>query len=221
MRPEDPPAVHIEIENEWAWCGARRLALPPRAFAVLRHLVEHRGRLITKDELIAAVWRDAVVSDAAVASGIRDVRKALGDQLAQHPRPRGPVRLPPVRGHPRRPRPARRLRVARAHPGRRRPPLALPRGLSGRHGTPGLRCRSRTVREAPPRRGRVRTHSSPWETSVTARADRSLAGTWGLLRRRPLGGAVAVRATTVGGGRSPPPRFSSGSRSAAPGRGTA
>ena len=81
-QPENPPAVRIEAENEWAWCGARRLELAPRAFAVLRHLVEHRGRLITKDELLTAVWRDAIVSDAALASGIRDLRKALGDSSA-------------------------------------------------------------------------------------------------------------------------------------------
>src|SRR5262245_41464241 len=78
-RSEEPPAIRIEPENEWAWCGARRLELAPRAFAVLRHLVEHRGRLITKDELLTTVWRDAVVSDAALASGIRDLRRALGD----------------------------------------------------------------------------------------------------------------------------------------------
>lgn len=79
LRADAPPAVRIEIENEWAWCGARRLTLTPRVFAVLRHLVEHSGRLITKEELLATVWRDAVVSDAALASGIRDLRKALGD----------------------------------------------------------------------------------------------------------------------------------------------
>jgi len=78
-RPEDPREVRIEAENEWAWCGARRLELTPRAFAVLRHLVEHRGRLITKEELFTTVWRDAIVSDAALSSCIRDLRKALGD----------------------------------------------------------------------------------------------------------------------------------------------
>src|SRR5262245_16820708 len=77
--PAHPPAVRIEPENEWAWCGAQRLTLAPRAFAVLRHLVEHRGRLITKDELFATVWQGAIVSDAALASGIRDLRRALGD----------------------------------------------------------------------------------------------------------------------------------------------
>ena len=54
-------------------------ALTPRAFAVLRHLVDHAGRLVTKEELLTKVWRDAIVSDAALASCIRDLRKALRD----------------------------------------------------------------------------------------------------------------------------------------------
>src|SRR5215813_1203289 len=82
MRPEEPLAVRIEAENEWVWCGTRRLELMPRAFAVLRHLVEHRGRLVTKEELLSAVWRDTIVSDAALSSCIRDLRKALGDRSA-------------------------------------------------------------------------------------------------------------------------------------------
>ena len=84
-RPGNLPAVRIEASNEWAWCGEQRLQLMPRAFAVLCHLVEHAGRLMTKDELLATVWRDAIVSDAALASCIRDLRRALGDS-AEAPR---------------------------------------------------------------------------------------------------------------------------------------
>ena len=79
MSPSSVPAVRIEAENEWAWCGRKRLSLMPKAFAVLRHLVDHAGRLVTKEELLAAVWRDTIVSDAALASCIRDLRRALGD----------------------------------------------------------------------------------------------------------------------------------------------
>jgi DNA-binding winged helix-turn-helix (wHTH) protein/predicted ATPase len=78
-QPDRPSAIRIEAENEWAWCGERRLELAPRAFAVLRHLVQSPGRLITKEELLTTVWRDAIVSDAALSSCIRDLRKALGD----------------------------------------------------------------------------------------------------------------------------------------------
>lgn len=78
-RTSDAPAVRIEAENEWAWCGQRRLELMPRAYAVLRHLVDHPGRLITKDELFGTVWSGAVVSEAALTSCIRDLRRALDD----------------------------------------------------------------------------------------------------------------------------------------------
>jgi DNA-binding winged helix-turn-helix (wHTH) protein/predicted ATPase len=78
-RTGDAPAIRIEAENECAWRGEQRLQLMPRAFAVLRHLVDHAGRLITKEELLTQVWRDAIVSDAALTTCIRDLRRALGD----------------------------------------------------------------------------------------------------------------------------------------------
>ena len=75
----DRPAVRLELENERAWCGERLLDLTPKAFATLRHFVEHPERLITKDDLLAAVWGDTVVSEAAISSCIRDLRRALAD----------------------------------------------------------------------------------------------------------------------------------------------
>ncbi len=78
-RARQPADVRIEAADERAWCGQQQLELTPRAFAVLRHLVEHAGRLVTKEELLVAVWHDTVVSDAALTSCIRDLRQALGD----------------------------------------------------------------------------------------------------------------------------------------------
>ena len=77
-RPDHPP-VRIEAENEWAWCGDRRLELTPKSFAILRHFVDQAGRLVTKEDLLAAVWGDTVVSEAALTSCIRDLRRALAD----------------------------------------------------------------------------------------------------------------------------------------------
>lgn len=74
-----PPAVRIELENQWVWCGDRRLELTPKVFAVLRHLVEHPARLVTKDELLAAVWGGVAVGEATLSSAIRDLRRALDD----------------------------------------------------------------------------------------------------------------------------------------------
>ncbi len=79
MTDAHAPAVRIELENERAWCGERLLDVPPKVFAILRHFVEHRERLVTKEELLAAVWGDTFVSEAALTSCIRDLRRALHD----------------------------------------------------------------------------------------------------------------------------------------------
>ncbi|MBI3801903.1 MAG: AAA family ATPase, partial [Deltaproteobacteria bacterium] len=78
------PAVRLDLENEWAWWGEQRLELMPKAFAVLRQLVTHAGRLVTKEELLTTVWGATVVSEAALTSCIRDVRKALGETAARY-----------------------------------------------------------------------------------------------------------------------------------------
>jgi DNA-binding winged helix-turn-helix (wHTH) protein len=53
--------------------------LPPRAYAVLLHLVEHSGSLITKDELLDAVWGELHVTDGALKRCVAELRKALED----------------------------------------------------------------------------------------------------------------------------------------------
>ena len=73
-------------------CGARPVALEPRAFALLAHMLEHQGRLVEKDELIASVWGGRIVSDAAISTAIKAVRRALGDDGS------APVWLKTVRG---------------------------------------------------------------------------------------------------------------------------
>jgi adenylate cyclase len=53
--------------------------LRPKAFDVLRHLVENPGRLIAKEELIKAIWPDTFVTDDSLVQCIREVREAIGD----------------------------------------------------------------------------------------------------------------------------------------------
>jgi DNA-binding winged helix-turn-helix (wHTH) protein len=43
--------------------GQKPIALRPKTWSVLRYLVAHPGVLVTKDELLDAVWADTVVSD--------------------------------------------------------------------------------------------------------------------------------------------------------------
>lgn len=57
----------------------REVALRPKSFEVLRHLVENAGRLVTKDELIKAVWPNVTVTDESLARCISEVRRAIAD----------------------------------------------------------------------------------------------------------------------------------------------
>src|SRR5712692_1678116 len=67
----------VDTQNECVRRGMESIKLTPKAFAVLRYLVEHPGRLVTKDELFEAVWKETVVSDIALAVCVREIRKGL------------------------------------------------------------------------------------------------------------------------------------------------
>ncbi|HEU4521018.1 MAG TPA: FHA domain-containing protein [Thermoanaerobaculia bacterium] len=51
----------------------------PKVYELLRYLVEHRGRLISKEELLDAVWGEVHVSDGSVNRTITELRHILGD----------------------------------------------------------------------------------------------------------------------------------------------
>jgi len=55
------------------------LKLRPKSFDVLAYLVRNPGRLVGKDELVNAIWRDVVVTDNSLAQCVRDIRSALSD----------------------------------------------------------------------------------------------------------------------------------------------
>lgn len=63
------------------WRGAQAIKLTPKAFAALRHFVERPGQLVTKDDLLTAVWSQTVVSEATLASCIQALRQALRDRV--------------------------------------------------------------------------------------------------------------------------------------------
>ncbi len=53
--------------------------LRPQAWQVLRHLALNAGRVVTKEELLGAVWPGLVVTDDSLVQAVGDVRRALGD----------------------------------------------------------------------------------------------------------------------------------------------
>src|SRR5258705_8213030 len=77
------PPFRLDTGNQCLWRGEglaeERILVAPKAFAVLRYLVEHPGRLVTQDELFEALWPKTYVQPEVLKSHIAAIRRMLGD----------------------------------------------------------------------------------------------------------------------------------------------
>jgi DNA-binding winged helix-turn-helix (wHTH) protein/predicted ATPase len=75
----------LEYANARLLRDGRDIPLSPKAFDVLAYLAGRPDQLVSKNQLLASVWPDVVVSDASVKVCVREIRKALADD-ADSPR---------------------------------------------------------------------------------------------------------------------------------------
>jgi TolB-like protein/Tfp pilus assembly protein PilF len=59
--------------------GGEVIAVGPQVFDLLAHLLRNRERVVSKDDLLDAVWRGRIVSESTLTSHINAVRRAVGD----------------------------------------------------------------------------------------------------------------------------------------------
>ncbi|MGZ3285685.1 MAG: alpha/beta fold hydrolase [Xanthobacteraceae bacterium] len=69
----------LDVERRELRRASRLIAMEPQVFDLLVHLVRNRERVVSKDDLIEAVWQGRVVSESTLTSRINAVRKAVGD----------------------------------------------------------------------------------------------------------------------------------------------
>ena len=72
--------IEIDAGTSTVRRSGRELALQPKIFGVLRYLLENRHRVISKDELLVAVWQGESVHESTVPWSISHVRDALGQR---------------------------------------------------------------------------------------------------------------------------------------------
>src|SRR5713101_4077513 len=72
--------VRIDLASECVWRGEQALKFTPTAFALLHYLAAHPGRLITKNELLDAIWPETAVTEGVLTTHVRQIRQALGDE---------------------------------------------------------------------------------------------------------------------------------------------
>ena len=59
--------------------GVDEIEVRPKTFEVLKLLVENAGRLVSKDEIVAAVWPDVTVTDDSLVQCVKELRRAFGE----------------------------------------------------------------------------------------------------------------------------------------------
>ena len=72
-------SFHLDLLQSRLWRQEQPIALRPQAFAVLRYLVMHADRLVTKAELLQHVWGGRQVTDSVLRGCIHAIRVALAD----------------------------------------------------------------------------------------------------------------------------------------------
>lgn len=90
-RQDSPDTVYrfgdylLDCSRDGLSRNGEKLHLEPQVLLLLCYLVEHRHRVVSKGELIEMIWQGRVISDAALNTCIRSVRRALGDSSgSQH-----------------------------------------------------------------------------------------------------------------------------------------
>ena len=70
----------LDMVNLCLWRADERMPLTPKAFDILRYLVERADRLVTHDELLGALWPETYVNPEGLRKYIQGIRKVLGDR---------------------------------------------------------------------------------------------------------------------------------------------
>lgn len=69
----------LDFDRGALFVDGSELALRPKTFAVLEHLLKNSGRLVSKEDLFAAVWPNLAVTDDTLVQSIGELRRALGN----------------------------------------------------------------------------------------------------------------------------------------------
>src|SRR5258705_2564715 len=69
----------LDAERRELRRGAALIAAEPQTFDLLLYLIQNRERVVSKDDLMAAVWSGRIVSESTLSSQIAAVRHAIGD----------------------------------------------------------------------------------------------------------------------------------------------
>ena len=69
----------LDVDRRELRRGGEPVEVEPQVFDLLAHVIRHRDRVVSKDDLLASVWHGRIVSDSTLSSRINAARRAIGD----------------------------------------------------------------------------------------------------------------------------------------------
>ena len=69
----------LDPDRRELWRQNSLVAVEPQVFDLLVHLIRHREQVLSRDDLIAAIWAGRIVSESALSTRINAARSAVGD----------------------------------------------------------------------------------------------------------------------------------------------
>ncbi len=73
------PPFRLDTANQCLWRDDTRIPLAPKAFSVLRYLVEQTGRVVSQEEILEKLWNEVYVQPEVLRKYILEIRRALED----------------------------------------------------------------------------------------------------------------------------------------------
>ena len=88
----DPQEPHIyafgdfrlDVSKRRLLRGGELISLTPKVFDTLVYLIKHNGKVLSKDDLMSAVWPDTVVEENNLGQNISKLRSVLGESPGDH-----------------------------------------------------------------------------------------------------------------------------------------
>ena len=77
------PPFRLDLVEERLWKGERELRLRPKPLAILRFLAQNPRRLVTRLEIVDAVWGRIAMSESLLRTHMHDLRRALGEAVIE------------------------------------------------------------------------------------------------------------------------------------------
>ncbi len=69
----------LDTDRRELWRGTDLVAVEPQVFDLLVHLIRHRDRVVSRDDLLTSVWHKRAISESALFNRINAARNAIGD----------------------------------------------------------------------------------------------------------------------------------------------